>query len=101
MFIFSIFHSDPLLLSLQFEVKSLHIKELIEEIHNIWQGWDLRDGSRDDKLTFDNFYNAFMKPYFGCYRCEDTRKALSVIDVVDDDMVSWDEFEVFLKWAGL
>ena len=84
-------------------MRSLHIKELIEEIHEVWKGWDLRDGVRDDKLTFDNFYDAFMKPYFGCYRCEDTRKALTVIDVVDpdEDMVSWDEFSLFLKWAGL
>ena len=76
---------------------------MIKEIYDHGKEWDLHDGARDGKFTFDNFYNAFMKPYFGCYKCEATRQALSVIDVVDPDgdMVSWNEFSLFLKWAGL
>ena len=84
-------------------MESLHVKGMIDEIRVMWDDWDLRDGTKDGKLKFDNFYDGFMKPYFGCYRCEDTRQALEVIDVVDpeEDMVSWDEFSLFLKWAGL
>jgi len=84
----------------EYEVKSLHIQELIEEIHDLWKLWDSSDGNLDGNITFDNFYNAFMKEYFGCYRCTQTQQALQAINVVDDDVISWDEFSIFLKWAG-
>ena len=45
-----------------------HIQNLIKEIREMWDEWDLRDGERDDILEFDAFYNGFMAPYFGCYR---------------------------------
>ena len=41
---------------------------MISEVRAMWDEWDLRDGERDDTLTFDAFYNGFMAPYFGCYR---------------------------------
>ena len=66
----------------------------------MWDEWDLRDGTIDDELDFFAFYNGFMAPYFGCYRCEETRKALQCIDMDKDGTVDWKEFEVYLKWAA-
>ena len=40
-----------------------------------------------------------MAPYFGCYRCEDTKQALQAIDMDNDGKVDWSEFLVYLKWA--
>ena len=51
-----------------------HIDGLIQKIRQLWNMWDISDGVKDDQLTFDAFYNGFMAPYFGCYRCEDTRR---------------------------
>ena len=40
-----------------------------------------------------------MAPYFGCYRCSDTKRALKAIDMDADNVVDWNEFLVYLKWA--
>lgn len=66
----------------------------------MWDEWDLRDGEKDNFLEFDAFYNGFMAPYFGCYRCLETKKALQAIDMDNDGTVDWEEFLVYLKWAG-
>ena len=80
--------------------KTLHGQELIAEIRKMWDEWDLRDGQRDDVLTFDAFYNGFMAPYFGCYRCQETKMALKAIDMDEDGTVDWNEFALYLKWAA-
>lgn len=77
-----------------------HIEELIKEVRDMWNVWDLSDGTRDDFLAFDSFYAGFMAPYFGCYRCNETTKALKAIDMDADGRVDWNEFAVYLKWAG-
>jgi len=82
------------------EVKSVHIENLISEIRERWNEWDLRDGKIDDMLDFNSFYNGFMAAYFGCYRCDETRKALKALDMDNDGSVDWNEFAVYLKWAG-
>ena len=51
----------------------------------------------DDCLEFDSFYNGFMAPFFGCFRCDDTRKALSAIDMDSDGRVDWSEFSLYLN----
>lgn len=79
---------------------SLHIKSLIEEIKADWDEWDTKDGRKDDQITFDNFYNGFMGPYFGCYRCEDSQLALRALDMDADGQVDWKEFKFYLIWAG-
>ena len=66
----------------------------------MWDEWDLRDGEKDDILEFDAFYNGFMAPYFGCYRCDETKKALKAIDMDSDGKVDWNEFALYLKWAA-
>ena len=83
----------------QGEPKKVHAQELIAEIRAMWDEWDLRDGERDDKLEFDAFYNDFMGPYFGCYRCDETKRALKAIDLDEDGTVDWEEFALYLKWA--
>ena len=84
----------------QEEPKKVHAKELIAQIRAMWDEWDLRDdGKTDDKLEFDAFYNGFMGPYFGCYRCEETKCALKAIDMDADGTVDWEEFALYLKWA--
>ena len=82
------------------ELNSQHAMKLIDEVRVIWDTWDLQDEVQgDDALQFDSFYNGFMSPYFGCFRCEDTRKGLQAIDMNTDNLVEWKEFLVYLKWA--
>ncbi|XP_074660428.1 uncharacterized protein LOC141912902 [Tubulanus polymorphus] len=86
------------------ETNSLHAERLIAEIREIWDTWDLKDTVQgkvqgDDMLEFDSFYNGFMAPYFGCYRCSDTKRALQAIDMDSDGGIDWKEFMVYLKWA--
>ena len=82
------------------KLKSATSEMLIKEVRAIWDEWDLRDKIQgDERLQFDSFYNGFMAPYFGCFRCEDTRKALKAIDMDNDGYVDWSEFMVYLKWA--
>ena len=82
------------------ELKSEHAKHLIKEVREMWDTWDLQDEVQgDDALQFDSFYNGFMSPYFGCFRCEDTRKGLQAIDMDKDNLVDWKEFLLYLKWA--
>ena len=80
--------------------KSVHMQKLIKEIREMWDKWDLKDGVIDDELDFYAFYNGFMSPYFGCYRCDETRTALQCIDMDKDGKVDWKEFAVYLKWAA-
>ncbi|XP_065662113.1 uncharacterized protein LOC136084860 [Hydra vulgaris] len=79
---------------------SVNIDRLIGELYEQWKQWDLRDGKADDRLTFDNFYDGFMKGYFGCYRCSEAQQCLKAINANDDLSIDWKEFSVFLKWAG-
>ena len=82
------------------ELKTNLHKELIQEVKEEWDQWDLTEEQKnDDCLEFDSFYNGFIAPYFGCYRCEDTRQALQAIDMDSDGKVDWSEFLVYLKWA--
>ncbi len=88
-------------------------QELIDDIKQIWDKWDDKEGKRrprkrggrrpgrkgDGVLSFDSFYAAFMAPYFGCYRCDDTKKAFTSIDMDADGSVDWNEFLAYLKWA--
>jgi Ca2+-binding EF-hand superfamily protein len=81
--------------------KRIHINELLAEIRKMWDEWDLSDEVQgDDKLEFDSFYNGFMAPYFGCYRCDETKRALKAIDMDEDGSVDWNEFALYLKWAA-
>lgn len=84
------------------EVHQLSHQELLKNVREIWDTWDLQEASElqgDNCLEFDSFYNGFMAPYFGCFRCDDTRKGLQAIDMDKDGRVDWDEFLVYLKWA--
>ena len=74
--------------------------KLIKEIRELWDEWDIRDGVKDDEVDLDAFYNGFMAPYFGCYRSDETKNALRAIDVDADGKVHWDEFCLYLRWAG-
>ena len=82
------------------ELKSAVHEQLLKEVRKIWDEWDISEEEvGDDCLEFYSFYNAFMSPYFGCYECEDSRKALQAIDMDVDGKVNWNEFCVYLKWA--
>jgi len=81
------------------KIRSPHANNLIKEVRKKWDKFDLREEERDDMLQFDSFYNGFMAPYFSCYRCSDTRRALQAIDMDADGKVDWSEFLVYLKWA--
>lgn len=77
-----------------------YIEGLIKEIKNEWDIWDNNDGCVDDKLSFEDFYNGFMAPYFGCYRCKDSLQGLKALDMNGDGNIDWFEFRHFLIWAG-
>ncbi|XP_071792418.1 uncharacterized protein [Asterias amurensis] len=82
------------------EINSSHANNLIEEIKATWHEWDTREEAQnDDMLEYDSFYNGFMSPYFACYRCSDTKRAMQAIDMDADGQVDWNEFLVYLKWA--
>jgi hypothetical protein len=40
-----------------------------------------------------------MAPYFACYRCSDTKKAIQALDMDADGSVDWNEFYIYIKWA--
>ncbi|VDI59828.1 Hypothetical predicted protein [Mytilus galloprovincialis] len=81
-------------------MKTPHGQNLLKEIRERWDEWDLKDKVQGDNLLdYDSFYNGFMAPYFACYRCNDTKKALQALDMDIDNSVDWSEFCVFLKWA--
>ena len=83
------------------KTKSLLTIELLDDVRKMWDEWDLRDEVQgDDKLEFDSFYNGFMAPYFGCYRCDETKCALKAIDMDEDGSVDWNEFALYLRWAA-
>ena len=82
------------------EVKSERAQQLIAEVRRIWDEWDIEEDKQiDDRLKFQSFYNGFMAPYFGCFKCHDTRKALQAIDMDNDGHINWNEFLLYLKWA--
>lgn len=82
------------------DVKSVHAQRLIEEVRRIWDKWDIQEDKEvDGLLKFHSFYNGFMAPYFGCFICRDTLKALKAINMDKDGYIDWYEFEVYLKWA--
>ena len=77
-----------------------HAEEQIKDVRKIWDEWDMKEvNSGDDALEYYSFYNGFMAPYFGCFKCDDTIQALSAIDMNTDNNVDWNEFQVYLKWA--
>ena len=82
------------------KLKETHHKELIEDIRELWDFWDSAElQQRDNCLQFDSFYHGFMAPYFGCYRCVDTKQALKAMDMDNDGYIDWNEFMVYVKWA--
>lgn len=82
------------------KLHSVHQQELIDEIKAEWDNWDMRESSkRDNRLAFDSFYHGFLQPYFGCFRCVQTKQALKAMDMDEDGFVDWNEFLVYIKWA--
>lgn len=82
------------------KLKETHHKAIITEIRALWDEWDSQDRvQKDDRLQFDSFYHGFLAPYFGCYRCTDTKLALQTMDMDSDGFVDWNEFLVYIKWA--
>ena len=82
------------------ELRSSHAQNLIQEVREMWDTWDVRDKVQgDDMLEYDSFYNGFMAPYFSCYRCNDSKKAIQALDMDADGQIDWNEFLVYLKWA--
>ena len=82
------------------KMKTPHAENIIKEIRTRWDEWDSKDKvQNDDMLEFNQFYNGFMAPYFACYRCNDTLKAIQALDMDSDGSIDWNEFMVYVKWA--
>ena len=82
------------------KLKKPYHQLLIAKVRKRWDTWNLReDHQGGDCLEYDSFYNGFMAPYFGCYRCEETKQALQAIDMDNDGYIEWSGFLVYLKWA--
>ena len=86
------------------ETKNAAHRELIKEVRFLWDDWNSDDTESQkppggDSMEFDLFYDSFMAPYFGCYRCVDSKKALMTLDMNHDGDVDWTEFLYFIKWA--
>ena len=82
------------------KLKDPHHQIIIKEIREFWDFWDSKEENQGDGcLQFDSFYHSFMAPYFGCYRCEDTKKSLKALDMDRDGLIDWNEFLVYIKWA--
>lgn len=84
----------------KYQPRAMNVKKLIREIREMWDEWDLKDNEANDYLDFNAFYNGFMGPYFGCYHCDETKRALQALDMDKDNKVDWNEFSLYLKWAG-
>ena len=76
-----------------------HINDIIVQIKEDWEVWDIKDGVNDDQIAFNHFYKGFMAPYFGCYRCNDSQIALRCLDMDTGGTIDWFEFRTFLVWA--
>ena len=82
------------------DVRQEHHKAIIEDIKGMWDIWDVQEKQRGDgRLEFDSFYHGFLSPYYGCYRCKGTKRALRGMDMDNDGYVDWEEFMVYIKWA--
>ena len=84
------------------KVKKASHGKIIQEIRDHWDSWNSEDRAADvtgDAMPFDLFYHSFMAPYFGCYRCVDSKSALMAMDMNSDGDVDWHEFLYFIKWA--
>ena len=82
------------------DVGSEHLKGLIAKVRDIWNEMTLKEGNhKENQMEFQSFYNGFMTPYFDCFKCDETTKALQEIDMNYDGYVDWTAFQVYLKWA--
>lgn len=82
------------------EYASHHEEKVINDVRAIWDAWDVQEDKQNDNcLQFNSFYNGFMAPYFGCFKCDDTKRGLKAINMDQDDLIDWYEFRVYLKWA--
>ncbi|GBG33169.1 Hypothetical Protein FCC1311_093932 [Hondaea fermentalgiana] len=61
--------------------------------------WDYKDHAKDDCISFDNFYDAFMARFLTCYSCEKARKLFAAADLSHDGAIQWREIALRAKWA--
>ena len=73
-------------------------KQLLKRIKAMWD--DVCPDERStESLDYFHFYHRFMAPYFSCYKCCKTEKALKELNLKHDNKVHWGEFSFYLKWA--
>ena len=53
----------------------------------------------ENSMDFLAFYEAYLKPYFGCFSCPRTRFVLGAIDLDGDNNVTWEEWRFWCLWA--
>ena len=83
------------------ELNSQHEKDLIADVHAIWDTWALRDEVQsDDSMQFDTTSNGFIAPCFGCFECDDTKLGLDTDnDGLDTDNDGLVKFLVYQEWV--
>jgi len=52
-----------------------------------------------DNINFSTFYEAYLRPFLGCFSCPRTRFVLDAIDFNDDQDIEWKEWRFWCLWA--
>ena len=75
-------------------------EELLREAETVFMDYvKEEDDTAASTLEFDRFYEAYLRPYVGCFTCPRTRFVLDAIDCDDDGNVQWAEWRSWCIWA--
>jgi hypothetical protein len=51
-------------------------------------------------MGYEEFYNAFLQSYFGCFTCNTSKDIImDLMDLDDDGRITWEEWRTWLLWA--
>jgi hypothetical protein len=50
-------------------------------------------------MEYQQFYDAYLQSYFGCFTCPETRYVLDCIELDGDQRLTWQEWRVWCKFA--
>jgi len=74
-------------------------QQMLKDAEAIFNDYLAEDDSADTAMPFDKFYEAYLRPYVGCFTCPRTRFVLDAIDLDHNGDVTWDEWRTWCLWA--